>query len=66
LFFEILKKFINGIFLFLTSLEIKLFSVKLIIKLGNFLEKKKFIKNHFKILKLEIKPFFQKEKIQLF
>ena len=33
---------------------------------GNFFKNIYFIKNHFKLIKLEINPFFQKEKIQLF
>ena len=32
---------------------------------GNFFLKKKFIKYHFNFQKFDIKPFFQKENIQL-
>jgi len=46
-------------------LEIILLLVKFIKKQGNFFKKKKSKKYHLINLKLEIKPFFQKEKIQL-
>jgi hypothetical protein len=39
--------------------------VKFIINEGNFFKKKKLIKYHLNILKLEIKPFFQNEKIHV-